>query len=164
MINLAENSLRNNPSLAKVVILEHPPRFDTADMDPTSLKPNLARLANSTFGQLWLNSPLKNKISIGQLSLERNGDSTAHFNRYQNQKTGRYDGVHFYNRKGRADFTNSLKTIFLLALSQLNPTEALNGFGTTQSDNFTEAGYQKRNFGPSVPTRNRFNALNQGNY
>ena len=163
MINLAENSLRNNPGLAKVVILEHPPRFDTPDMDPTSLKPNLARLANSTFGQLWHNSPLKDKISIGQHSLESNGVGTAHFDRYQNQKTGRYDGVHFYNRKGRADFTNSLKTIFLLALSQLNPTQSVNGFGTAQGDNFTEAGYQ-RNFGPSVPTRNRFNVLNQGNY
>ena len=59
--------------------MEHPPRFDTVDVDPLSVKPTLANLANTTLGQLWLNSPLKDKIFIGQHSLESSGVGTGHF-------------------------------------------------------------------------------------
>ena len=48
IFNLAEKNLKQNPSISKVIIMEHPPRFDTPDMNPTSLKPNLAKLANAT--------------------------------------------------------------------------------------------------------------------
>ena len=58
MISLAEKTLKKNQSLSKVIIMEHPPRFDTPFMDPTCIKPKLARLANATLGGLWLNSPL----------------------------------------------------------------------------------------------------------
>ena len=64
MFNIAQKSLDQNPNLTKVVIMEHIPRFDN---DPSSLKPDLPRLANVTLGQLWLNSPLKHKIFIKSL-------------------------------------------------------------------------------------------------
>ena len=166
MFFLAENSLRNSPKLAKVVILEHPPRFDTPNVDPTSLKPDLARLANSTFGQLWLNSPLKDKICIGHHSLESSGVGTAHIARYQDSRTGRYDGVHFYGERAGLDFTNSLKTILMLAVAELNSIRRPNEVGTAQSDeqtHFPQARDEMKKCHPSVPTRNRFNMFNQGN-
>ena len=78
MFSLAEVSLEQNKSLRKVVIMEHLPRFDNLDVDPTSLKPNLVKLANATLSQLWLNSPIKHKISIGYHSLNSSGVGAAH--------------------------------------------------------------------------------------
>ena len=164
MFKLAEESSQNNPSLSKVVIMEHPPRFDTPDMDPTSLKPELARIANSTLGQLWLNSPLKEKIHIGRHSLESSGTGATHFKRYENRKTGRYDGVHMYGQSGRKDFTNSLKTIIMMALAEESMADS--GVGTALGDNHNDceqAKYQKKNYQPHVQTSNRFSLFNQGN-
>ena len=88
MFNLAERSLYENQGLKKVIIMEHPPRFDLPDTDPHSVKPNLAKVANIHLGQMWLNSPLKDKIFIGRHSLESPGVGVAHFRRYQNSFTG----------------------------------------------------------------------------
>ena len=120
MFSLAKQSLEQNPNLSKVILLEHPPRFDAKEVDPTSLKPVLARLANATLSQLWLNSPLNDKIIIGRHSLESSGAGAQHLARYKNQRTGKYDGVHLYGEMGRTDYTNSVKTILMLALSELN--------------------------------------------
>ena len=43
MFKLAEKSLEQNPSLTKIILMEHPPRFDLHKVDPTSLKRTLAR-------------------------------------------------------------------------------------------------------------------------
>ena len=64
IINLVKNFLQNNPTLGKVVIREQPPRFDSPDMDPTSLNPDWAKLANSTLGQLWLYSTLRRRYTL----------------------------------------------------------------------------------------------------
>ena len=95
MFSLAEKSLLENPNLKKVVLMEHPPRFDEQNVDPLSLKPKLAKIANSKLGELWLNSELKNKIFIGQHSLESSGTGESHYDRYSDWNTGHYDGVHF---------------------------------------------------------------------
>ena len=65
MINMAENLLKRKPDIKKVMILEHPPRFDAQNNDPLSLKPELAKYANSLYHQLWLSSNQKHKIVIG---------------------------------------------------------------------------------------------------
>ena len=39
----------------KVVLMLHPPRFDSQNVDPTTLKRNLVGLANSIYQTLWLN-------------------------------------------------------------------------------------------------------------
>ena len=158
MFRVAQKSHELNP---KMVIMEHPPRFDSKSVDPTILKPTLARLANSTLGKLWLNCPLKDKILIGRHSLENSGSGEAHHARYENQNTGRYDGVHLYGYTGRKDYTNSVKTILMLALSE-------NGFGTAQTgyhSSCPQAKYQEEKRQPTVNTSNRFNVFNsnQGN-
>ena len=67
MFAIAERALETSPKLSKVILMEHPPRFDTPDVDPAGLKHDLARLANTTLGGLWLNSPLKDRIVIGHV-------------------------------------------------------------------------------------------------
>ena len=161
MFRVAEESLKMNPGLSKVVIMEHPPRFDDKLVDPTLLKPTLAKLANSTLGKLWQNCSLKDKIVIGRHSLENSGAVEEHSARYEDQRTGRYDGVHLYGYKGRKDYTNSVKTIFMVALSD-------NGVGTAQAgnhENCPQTKYKKNKHQPTVNTKNRFSVFNsnQGN-
>ena len=166
MFAIAERALETSPNLSKVVIMEHPPRFDTPDVDPTFLKPNLARLANATLGGLWLNSPQKDRIVIGQHSLESSGSGAAHVDRYQG-RGGKYDGVHLYGRTGSRDYTNSVMTILSMTVPRY-PGSVQTEHGTAQLEdshtNCPQAQYQRRNIQYSVETRNRFSALNQGNY
>ena len=79
--------------------------------------------------QTWL-GPFKDRISIGQL--ESSGAGAAHFNRFQNQTTGKYDGVHLYGKTACTDYTNSVKTILMMAVPKhkLNKTSA--ELGTAQ--------------------------------
>ena len=47
MVHLAENSLEKHRSLRSVVLIDHLIRFDDSSADPSSVKPYLARVANS---------------------------------------------------------------------------------------------------------------------
>ena len=155
-----------NESLSKVILLEHPQRFDEPQVDPTSLKPTLARLSNLTLSQLWLNSQLKDKIYIGRHSLDSPGSGHVHNARFVALKTGKYDGVHFLGPVGRSDFTKSVQNIFVSAQLSPNQTE----LGTAQDINHTsctQAKHQEKQnakYHPSVATQNRFSVLNQGNF
>ena len=157
MFKLAEDSLAKNPSLKKVIIMEHTPRFDTPEADPRSLKPALARLANATLRNLWLSSPYKERIVIGLHSLESSGGGDTHYARYRNPVTGRYDGVHLYGATGCRDYTNSVKSILLLALSD-NPVQAQE---VGDHKRCPQALHQnRRKTVTSVPTQNRFSIFN----
>ena len=160
MFSLAQRSLEMNCNLKKVIIMEHSPRFDKPEDDPTSLKPTLAGLANFTLSQLWLNSPLKDKIFIGRHSLDSPAAGRGHEARYVNAKTGRYDGVHFYGPKGVRSYTQSVKNI--LSSAQLNSQVKPTAEGGTAQDKNYQAKFQN-NYHPSVVTQNRFGIFNQGN-
>ena len=67
MFKIAHRALTENPTLMKVVIFEHPPRFDDVH------KSQLVTLANNRLNQLWDNSPFKNRIILGRHSLESSG-------------------------------------------------------------------------------------------
>ena len=167
MFSLAQRSLEQNPNLSKVIIMEHTPRFDKLESDPTCLKPTLARLGNSTLGQLWLNSPLKDKILIGHHSLESSVSGNIQAGRYVNQISGRSDGVHFYGPKGRGDYTNSVRSILGMAELKNYRAKPTPELGTAQSDNHSncpQSKFQKKTkTHPSVVTQNRFSVFNQGN-
>ena len=162
MFSLAVTSLQNNSSLKKVVIMEHPPRFDTQGVDPTSIKPKLAKLANATLNQLRNKSVLKDKIVIGRHCLNSQGIGLTHSDRYESNQ-GKYDGVHFYGKNGTKDYTNSVKNILLDALPNAVMKDSI------QSDHTRcpQARYQARLKYPNpVKTHNRFEVLksNLGNY
>ena len=48
MLTVAYNALTAHPELTKVVLMEHPPRFDVIDADP---KPQLMKYANIAFAR-----------------------------------------------------------------------------------------------------------------
>ena len=77
MFSLAERSLYD-----LFILMEHPPKFDLPNVDPHSLKSDLAKLANIIHGQYWLNSPLKDRVVIGRHSPDSTGSGTVHFRKY----------------------------------------------------------------------------------
>ena len=87
-------------------------------------------MANTTLSQLWVISPLKEKIIIGRHSLESTGVGSSHLGRYKDYTTGRYDGVHLYGRTGVRDYTNSVKSILLIALPDEKPAQTSVGSGS----------------------------------
>ena len=115
LMTVAESSLQNHPSLKKVVIMEHAPRFDPEEVDPTGLKPSLARYANYNLAQMCNNSAFKDKLSIGKHSLDCNISMLT--TRYRDDKTGRYDGIHMFGREGSIAFTNSVSSILECVLN-----------------------------------------------
>ena len=93
---------------------------------------------------------MKDRISIGQHSLESSGDGAVHLDRHKSPITGRYDGVHLFGLSGCRDYTDSVKSILMLALS---------GCGTAQ--NCPQAKFQKEtNYQQTVHTQNRFSVFN----
>ena len=153
MIKLAENCLKKHSSLKKVLILDHPPRFDSNKEDPTSLKPLLAKLANEKLHNLLSRSGYRNKISIGTHSLKSARAGDVFNERLRNLRTGQFDGIHLFGPTGCRDLTRSFSSIL---------NENLSEFGTAQP----RQSVNSRVNVSSVPTRNRFHVLSaeQGNF
>ena len=90
---IAENALANQPDLKNVTIMNHAPREDAPAIDPSGIKPILANFANSYLLELWIDSPMKNRIFIGSHNLDCHGDTRT--KRYTDEQSGRYDGVRY---------------------------------------------------------------------
>ena len=120
MFTTAQRALEEHPNLKKVVIMEHAPRYDEKDNDPLGLKPELSKYANSVYNQLWLDSHLKNKISVGRHSLNEISDE-SYDDIFRNPKSGRHDGVHLYGRSGRKIYTKSVKNILQKSFPSSSP-------------------------------------------
>ena len=114
MFKTAETTLRENLCLKKVIIMEHFPRYDTKDVDPQQIKTNLAKYANNVLAQIWLNSPYRNKIMIGQHNVEVGEFGIKHDEAFKNDK--RYDGVHFDGKSGPSIYNKSLICMIRKAL------------------------------------------------
>ena len=122
MINVAQDALEKHSGIKNVTILNHSPRFDTRQVDPVGLKPNLANFANNYLLELWLDSPHKNNIFIGSHSLE--SSANVRKERYTDDRTGWYDGVHLYGSSGKTAYTESVLNILLSSLSVQDPAPA----------------------------------------
>ena len=94
--------------LKKVIILNQTPRYDDKSVDPLSLKPALALLFNNTLS-LWIESPLKAKLTIGIHNLDCSGGVKEA--RYRDIKNKKYDGLHMYGPSGRKAYTVSMLNI-----------------------------------------------------
>ena len=86
MVKIAEEALAEN-AVKQVIMMEHPPRFD-------GLKSQLVDTANDALKQFQMSSNYKDKIVIGQHSLESPGVGSTH-----------NDGVHLFGSTGARDYT-----------------------------------------------------------
>ena len=109
MFSAAQRAIQAQPNLEQVMLMEHPPRFDSRDLDPVGLKPKLAKLANSMYNQLWLDSPHKKRIIICSHNLDISSSGEKHDAMFKNVRTGDYDGVHHYGGRGRSLYSESVK-------------------------------------------------------
>ena len=177
MINIAEEALAEN-EVKQVVMMEHPPRFD-------GLKSQLGETAKKALRQFQKSSIYKDNIVIGQHSLESPGVGHTHTARYQDYFTGRYDGVHLYGPTGARDYTDSVDSMLLMAMSMPDTRAEVNNMEGDHTD-CEQTRYQRRQtiklanrqtehrydqhsskapfFTHPVPTRNRFSLLSQGNF
>ena len=159
MFTAAKSALDNNQGLETVVIMEHPPRFDVPDADPTALKPRLAKYANTVLADLHQQSSVKNRIVIGKHSLT--SESSMMAAKYRDDFTGRFDGVHMYGSHGVAEYT---KSIVQIIKNILPPSPPRSSFLSTTSyhDTCPQAQYQKslrkQNI-YNIPVRNQFQVL-----
>ena len=160
----ATSALSNNPHLKKVVILQHAPRYDTVDVDPLGLKTKLAMFANSILGQLWHSSALKEKIIVGKHRLDCTDDKFEE--RYTDERTGWYDGVHMYGRCGLKAYTDSLIEIFKTAIPHVpfigtdnHSSYRNNQKKTTNQKKMTNQRHHFKQNVYTVPVNNKFDIL-----
>ena len=105
--------------VVQVVLMEHCPRYDTPHNDPFGARPHLARLANQTLRRAVQESGHNERIMVGsQTGLQVDGQARIDLMtncgnnwRSKNVKTGKFDGVHFYSRKGQEALTSSMMTV-----------------------------------------------------
>ena len=89
--------------------MKQTPRYDPADVDPLSVKPAMSYLFNNTIMDLWMNSPMKDRMFVGTHDIECTGAIQS--SRYRHTKTGRFDGVHLYGSSGGKAYTKSVLDI-----------------------------------------------------
>ena len=166
----AENALKQQPSLKKVVVMKQTPRYDPLSSDPLSLKPALSELFNNILTEQWMSSTLKNKIVVGSHNLECSG--AIQESRYRQSKSGRFDGVHLLGNSGPKFYTLSVLNILKKAQLTSPEYEYHQSCPQTlyQNRNFRNVRKAFKNKRPvyfEVPTNNRFSRLNeeyQGNW
>ena len=174
MFSTAHRAIQQQ-NLEQVILMEHPPRVDSKELDPIGLKQKLAKLANSMYNQLWLDSPHKSKIIIGNHSQDSRSSGDKLASMFINKRMGTYDGVVHDGGlgRGRALYSDSVKNIFK------HPAKNQNSKTTQEPphpDNYhkelcPQAIYHKEQkmkhtrYHPSVQDRNRFSVFNsnQGN-
>ena len=154
VFSVAHEALKKNHNLVKVIISEHSPRYDQLNVDPISLKPALAKFANTTFNNLWMESPWKSKIIVAAHNLQC--DVKTRVERFTDERTNRYDGIHAYSQSGKAAFTRSLIGIFSQAITALHKGSDILENKDNHTD-CTQTRHQNQNY--SVPVQNMFDVL-----
>ena len=120
MFNLAENSLKNNPNLKKVIILKSLPRYDPSAVDPSSIKAKLNQFGNTLYTSMWMEKGCPKNIEIEDQNMECHGP--LRLKRFGNPgligHDGKpWDGIHMRGRLAVRHYTNSIIRI----LSELAP-------------------------------------------
>ena len=152
MFTVATKALKMNQNLEKVVLMEHPPRHDNRDDDPTGIKPELAKFANATLQQLLKTSNMKEKLIVAKHNLD--------FSQNMRDTIYKDDGIHMYGNLGSKMFSRSVFGIF----SSVFSGKSTNTATLSTHTNCNQAVYQeKRCYKPhndfSLPLRNRFEIL-----
>ena len=143
MFTVAEHALDKH-KLEKVVIFNHAPRHDTIHEDPVKIKHNLALFANAHMRELWLSSPYKHRIAIGEHARE-------------DKSGGRYNGYHY---------TKSILNILSSSFHDPGQMQTMTKrpMYSTDHTNCPQAKYMRLYSsvvsGQAVKTQNRFSPLN----
>jgi hypothetical protein len=114
MVEAADSAIESG-QVEQVLLMQHAPRFDTPRDDPYGARPHLARLANESLERMVGQSRNKEKIMVGSHTglmkegrervdmMTNNGDNW----RCRNINKGKFDGLHYYSKKGQQALTDS---------------------------------------------------------
>ena len=140
---IAQEAIEKHVKLKKVIIMEHPPRFDE------QIRSEMAEFANRTFESLIGNlvPSLQSKIVLGKHTLHCFSVGKTFESRYRNTLFNQIDGLHFMGPLGSRDYSNSLTDIIVNATKH-----NINGPNTSETCEQ-----------PNIELRNRFASLSQGN-
>ena len=102
-------ALEHQPSIKSIIFMKQTPRYDPPEVDPLSIKAAMSHLFNNTLMNLWINSPMKDKIFVRSHNIDCSGAIQAA--RYRHTRTGRFDSVHLYGTSGGKAYTQSVINI-----------------------------------------------------
>ena len=148
LFSAAVDALKVQPTLRKVVIMKQIPRYDPSHVDPLALKPTLSLLFNNTLTDLWMVSPAKDRIFVGNHNIECTGAIKE--SRYRHTKSGKYDGIHLFGSSGQKAYT----------LSVLNILQAAKVTSSEQDFHLSCAQFRYQNRRNKTPSRQQFNGRN----
>ena len=130
IFEVATNALQSNPTLEKVVIFDRIPRHDPHNVDPYGLKSELSNYGNKIYRQLKEKSKMKEKIVIGEHSLDFKGNMKEKIYGREN-----FDGIHMRGPLGFNFYTRSVLNMLTKAsLTCATKSQRLNR-ETTQNSN-----------------------------
>ena len=142
LVNVAKETLKKHKNLKKVVILEHPPRFDDAS------KSEMVDFANGTLLKLIVDCKTDH-IKLGRQKLQCYGIGKTYEARYRNPLTKLIDGVHFFGPLESKALTESLIDIIVTLLKKSE-----SGLNLSETDPFMLS---------NIQISNRYEILSQGN-
>ena len=117
IMSIAKQSLANNPSLLKVVIMKRMPRYDSLKVDPQGIKSYLSDYGNSVYNSEWEELGCPSNIVIAESGLDCYG--ALKDKRYGSVDAPYFDGIHLNGELGMAHYTGRVVKIFKLAFPHL---------------------------------------------
>ena len=118
LFEIAEDSLKENSELKKVIILKRMFRCDTIKADPSQIKEKLSEFGNRVLDDLWLSKGCPKNIVVAQQHLEFEGN--LRIQRFGLPSAKNYDGIHMRGKMAVQHYTGSLINILLNNLPNLN--------------------------------------------
>jgi hypothetical protein len=153
------NAAANHPHLKKIIILKQVPRYDVYSSTIPGLKPFLSKLYNDTLDQLGSSCTFKDKLVIGNHTLDCAGG--VMLARYKDIKSGRYDGVHLYGPSGQKAYTESVMKI--LSSAQLVKASPPKYYDEYDHQTCSQARYQTKHGERRRQTKTKNNSQNSLN-
>ena len=136
----------SNPGLKNVVIMEHTPRFDVHEADPTALKPKLAMYANTVLADLHKQSVFQDRIILGKHGLDMEGSKMG----------ACYRDAH---NKSVIETMKRMLSSSVARSSFLSSTTASNYHTTCPQAQYQKTQRLKMNNIYNIPIRNQFEVL-----
>ena len=103
LLEIAQDALKKNKKLKKVIIFKRLPRYDRSTADLIGIKAELSNFANTVYDLEWTKIGSPENIHILDLDLEGSGYfRDVVFGHYRSQK---FDGIHLVGKSANLHFT-----------------------------------------------------------
>jgi hypothetical protein len=147
---LAEESLKNNEGLEKVIILKRVFRCDPVKNDPSQIRDKMSEYGNRVLEDMWLAKGCPKNIVIASQPLECDGP--LRISRYGYPSSREYDGIHMRGKMAVQHYTGSVINVLMdnLCGFEASPRIPLNKPQHSTYANVVKNGQNKTTFQPST--------------